>query len=90
MKILRIFNSFISAIFVKSAMAAAVMFPAASVAAQWIGNQVDLGLASGRLLQVAGGVFIGAAVYGAAAFWLKMDEVALVTHMFRRMARRDR
>lgn len=72
----------------KSALAAAAMFPAAMFVGEWIGARVDLAFAPGRLLQVGGGVAAGAVVYGLIALALRMDELALVRQMFGRMASR--
>lgn len=69
----------------KATAAAAVMYFPAAFVADRIGDVVDLTTMVGRVLQVGGGVIVGAVVYGAIAYALRMDELQEVGRMFGRM-----
>ena len=74
--------------FARASLAAAVMFPVARAASSLVGQHVDLTITGGRLAQVLAGIAAGAAVYGAAALLLRMEELTMVWDTFRRIIRR--
>ncbi|HEY8417667.1 MAG TPA: lipid II flippase MurJ, partial [Limnochordales bacterium] len=75
--------------FARASLAAAVMFPVAREVSLLVGQHVNLAATGGRLAQVLAGMAAGAAVYGAAALLLRMEELAMAWDALRRMVRRS-